>query len=66
MHCITTLARLEAQRELATQALKPLTKAERQAIDDAAMAHTQRAWDEYEASRKQQSLPPKSLVQTAA
>lgn len=55
MHCITTLARLETQRELATQALKPPTKAERAKIDADAQAHTQRQWDEYEASRKQQT-----------
>lgn len=56
MHCITTLARLEEQREHAIHALTPLTKAERAKIDAEATASTQRAWDEYVASRKRQTL----------
>lgn len=66
MYCINTMAKLEKLREDAARALVPLTKAERQKIDDDASAATQRAWDEYEASRKQQALPPVSLTQHAA
>lgn len=53
MHCIRTLARLETQRELATQAFfnRP-TKKEREKIDADAQAHTQRQWDEHVASKK--------------
>lgn len=56
MHCIRTLAKLETQRELAAQALKPLTKAERKKIDADAMAHTQRQWDAYEAERNRKGV----------
>lgn len=62
MHCIRTLSRLEQQRDLAARALVQPTKAEREKIDADAQANTQRAWDEYEASRKQQALPPASLA----
>lgn len=58
MHCIRTLAKLEEQRELATQALRPPTKAEREKIDADAMAHTQRQWDAYEAERNQLGAAP--------
>jgi len=51
MHCITTLARLEKQREDATKALIPLTKAQREKIDADATAQTQRVWDEHKAAK---------------